>query len=207
MNEKLKDAYENGIKVDAKGFKAAYTYAASAVSKLDTRGVLQGILFDFENNDLILVGSDAYRLHTARFSGAVKHPEEFAPRVYALATLPKPYKLGRETYFLLQPQEKELIITGLDGSQVSTRPMEGEFFDWRNVLYPTRNQIMEAAEFYSFDPTFISAATKGIGTSGRRTMPVSFRFGKTHSPVLITCENAWGHGTVAESIILPLRRP
>ena len=179
--------------IDADALLETAAKVSRAASRDESRPVLTGILVRFEGENLVMAATDSYRLAVKETSMSSPGPELDAI-VPARALL----ELGRvaqgASELQLGVQENQVIFAS-DGVLLTTRRIEGQFPNYRQLLPETfehevslpREELLEVVrrvavmaqrnaplrlQFADGELT-VSAQTQDVG-EGRETMPAPF---------------------------------
>lgn len=105
-----------------------------ATSIDETRPILTGVLMIFKDSELILVGTDGFRLSQKKIKleGKIKNQTIVLPK----NVLTEIIKMSSEEDQILLEHKKEenQVILGIDDTVLATRTLEGEFPDYEKII-------------------------------------------------------------------------
>ena len=105
----------------------------------ETRPILTGVLMIFKDSELILVGTDGFRLSQKKISLKEKIKNQII--VLPKTVLSEITKMNSEDGQLLLEYKKDenQVILGVDDTVLSTRVLEGEFPDYEKIIPKSSN--------------------------------------------------------------------
>jgi len=114
--------------------KEALSQVIFATSIDETRPILTGVLMIFKGKDLILVGTDGFRLSQKHLliEGNTKAEHLVLPKGI-LGELTKTLSEKEKMLFEYKKEENQVIIL-VDGTILSTRVLEGEYPDYEKII-------------------------------------------------------------------------
>ena len=124
----------NSLKIPTEDFLSSLSKVIYAASTDETRPVLTGILFLFEEGRITLVATDGFRLSQSnlKIKGKVKQKRLILPRLSLseLARFSKQY----ENLSLYYSEEDSQVVFGFPDVVFSSRVLEGEFPDFEKII-------------------------------------------------------------------------
>ncbi|HTK03780.1 MAG TPA: DNA polymerase III subunit beta [Alphaproteobacteria bacterium] len=128
---------ENSIQLPKKEFSDSLSQVVFAASLDESRPVLTGVLFIWEQDYLVLVATDGFRLSQKRLSLITQNKKQIAQKI----VIPKNIlnEIGRlveeDGNILFDFQEKEKqVIFGNGNVILSSRLLEGEYPDFEKII-------------------------------------------------------------------------
>jgi DNA polymerase-3 subunit beta len=136
-----RDIDQNCIKIPREAFFDALSKVLFAASNDETRPVLTGVLFIFDENNLTLVSSDGFRLSqkgiSIKNSGGVRRM--ILPKTTLLEISRASHEVG-DTFLMQYKEDENQVIFGIGGAVVATRVIEGDFPSFEKVI-PKQSDI------------------------------------------------------------------
>jgi DNA polymerase III subunit beta len=181
------------IPIDAEALLETAAKVSRAASRDESRPVLTGILVRFEGESLVMAATDSYRLAVKETSMSEPGPElDAIVPARALVELSRVAQGAAELQLGLQENQ---VLFGSDGVLLTTRRIEGQFPNYRQLLPETfesevtlpRDELLEVVRRVSVmaqrnaplrlrfaeGELTVSAQTQDVG-EGRETMPAPF---------------------------------
>lgn len=130
----------NGVHVDTAIFKKALSQIAVAVSQDSSRPELNGMLFKFEDNSLILAATDSYRLAERKTPVLRKEGDGFTGQVIvpikAIRELLRTAEEISEAHILIAVEDGQLLFLSTD-VRIVTRLIEAKYPDYEHIIPKT----------------------------------------------------------------------
>jgi DNA polymerase III subunit beta len=181
------------IPIDAEALLETAAKVSRAASRDESRPVLTGILVRFEGESLVMAATDSYRLAVKETSMSEPGPElDAIVPARALVELSRVAQGAAELQLGLQENQ---VLFGSDGVLLTTRRIEGQFPNYRQLLPETfesevtlpRDELLEVVRRVSVmaqrnaplrlrfaeGELTVSAQTQDVG-EGHETMPAPF---------------------------------
>ena len=156
-----------------------------AIATSDSKPVHTGSLFDLGDNCLTLVSVDGYRLALRREAYLSDKEDRFIVPGKTLAEVSKLLKEDGEKEVSLSVSYKHIIFR-IDGYQVISRLLEGEFLDYRAAIPKTAKTVVTVNTRQLMD--CIDRASLLISDRLRSPLKLNFSDGK----IKISCSTAMG---------------
>jgi DNA polymerase-3 subunit beta len=181
------------VPIDAEALLETAAKVSRAASRDESRPVLTGILVRFEGESLVMAATDSYRLAVKETSMSEPGPElDAIVPARALVELSRVAQGAAELQLGLQENQ---VLFGSDGVLLTTRRIEGQFPNYRQLLPETfesevtlpRDELLEVVRRVSVmaqrnaplrlrfaeGELTVSAQTQDVG-EGHETMPAPF---------------------------------
>ncbi len=144
------EEYPEIPKIEGKGFKVKADILKNMISKTyfacsreETRYVLNGILFDFQDSSLKLVASDGRRLALCEEKIEIGREGKYIVPQKAVMELLKIID-GRDEFVLINISEKNnQIAFSCNGTELITRLIEGDFPNYKEVVPEESNNKLK----------------------------------------------------------------
>lgn len=164
---------ETTVSIPAAVFAQTVERVARAASRDETRPVLTGVLVSASAQELRMVATDSYRLSVKETALEDDLQEEFEANVPARA-LQEVGRIVRETgaeKVSAQSRDNQIVF-GVDGTVVSSRMIEGQFPNYRQLLPDNfeHELRLDKAEFL--------AVVRRVGLMAQRNAPLRLAFEK-----------------------------
>jgi DNA polymerase III subunit beta len=154
--------------VDAAALLDTIGRVSRAASRDESRPVLTGVLVQFEGSKLVMAATDSYRL-------AVKETDlaDAAPSLEAIVparALTELARIGGDSDTIELGVLENQIVFGVDGVWLTTRRIDGQFPNFRQLLPETFEHEVRAARSELLD------VVKRVSVMAERSNPVRMRF-------------------------------
>jgi DNA polymerase III sliding clamp (beta) subunit (PCNA family) len=186
-------------------FVAALKFAMHAAAKKDIRYYLNGVLFEFVNDGLILVGTDGHRMAYVILEGVTdaiptKFIVENTDVKLLLSALP-----GESTgYVDFQFVNGGLTVIAADGRAMPCRCAEGTYPDWRRVARLESKPV--ATETIEFNGDYMASAAKACAALGGTRFPaVRMTMHGPHNAAIVAPAELPEGVTTANVVVMPTR--
>jgi len=123
---------KDSIKFSSKDFVKALSRLLFSVSTDETRPILTGVLFIFNENELKLVSTDGFRLTETKLKLNEKQKE--FKIIIPKAILNEVSKIESETIEMSWDSKNNQVIFGFNDTILSSRVIEGEFPDYEKII-------------------------------------------------------------------------
>jgi DNA polymerase-3 subunit beta len=185
---------EGGTRVPAKAFARTIERVAKAASRDETRPVLTGILVSVGDGELQMVATDSYRL-SVKNTPLEGRAEPFEANVPARA-------LGELSRVVADVSAEELtvamrdnqIVFGADGVVLSSRMIEGQFPNYRQLLPESYEHEVR------IDRGELLSVVRRVSLMAQRNAPLRLRF---EDGALTVSAQTPDVGEAAETIPVP----
>jgi DNA polymerase-3 subunit beta len=161
------------VSISAALFAQTVERVIRAASRDETRPVLTGVLVSASAQELRMVATDSYRLSVKETALENEFEEEFEANVPARA-LQEVSRIVRETSAgkVSAVSRENQIVFGVDETVVSSRMIEGQFPNYRQLLPETYEHELrlDKAEFL--------AVVRRVGLMAQRNAPLKLTFEK-----------------------------
>ncbi len=143
---------ENRIRLEADVFKQVINQVVFAAASDDTRPTLTGVSMQFENNQVLMVATDGFRLslRSAQIPGQVDPPVNIIVPARSLAELARIMPDDVEAVYISLPEKRSQIIIDMDNVILVSQLINETFPDYTPIIpqsYTTRT-VVSTAEFY-----------------------------------------------------------
>jgi DNA polymerase III subunit beta len=154
--------------VDAAALLETIGRVSRAASRDESRPVLTGVLVQFEGSKLVMAATDSYRL-------AVKETDlaEAAPSLDAIVparALTELARIGGDSDTIELGVLENQIVFGVDGVWLTTRRIDGQFPNFRQLLPETFEHEVRASRSELLD------VVKRVSVMTERSNPLRLRF-------------------------------
>lgn len=159
--------------MEIKTFIESLKFVAHAQAVRDIRCYLNGVLFEFDERSLHLVGTDGHRMAVAQveYTGDVRG-QFIAPTDSVKQTI-SAFKAGKKGEISFKADGDKLELT-YNGAGVSFTATDGNFPDWRRVVVPADRA---PGVFPHVNPEYLASACKALallcGNVGKGARPLT----------------------------------
>jgi DNA polymerase-3 subunit beta len=170
LPERLDDA---AVAISAQTFAQTVERVIKAASRDETRPVLTGVLVSASGRELRMVATDSYRLSVKETALESDLKEQFEANVPARA-LQEVSRIVRETGAekVSAESRENQIVFGVDGTVVSSRMIEGQFPNYRQLLPESYEHELK------LDKAEFLAVVRRVGLMAQRNAPLRLTFEK-----------------------------
>jgi DNA polymerase III subunit beta len=164
---------ESAVAISAQTFAQTVERVVKAASRDETRPVLTGVLVSASGRELRMVATDSYRLSVKETALESDLKEQFEANVPARA-LQEVSRIVRETGAekVSAESRENQIVFGVDGTVVSSRMIEGQFPNYRQLLPETYEHELK------LDKAEFLAVVRRVGLMAQRNAPLRLTFEK-----------------------------
>lgn len=159
--------------MEIKTFIESLKFVAHAQAVRDIRYCLNGVLFEFDERSLHLVGTDGHRMAVAQLEYAGGVRGQFIAPTDSVKQVINAFKAGKKGEITFKADGGKLELTH-NGAGVSFTATDGQFPDWRRVVVPA-DRVPGA--FPCVDPEYLASACKALaplcGAYGKRGRPLT----------------------------------
>ena len=160
--------------METKTFIESLKFVAHAQAVRDIRYYLNGVLFEFDERSLHLVGTDGHRMAVAQLEYAGDVRGQFIAPTESVKQIISAFKAGKKGEITFKADGNKLELTH-NGAGVSFTATDGRFPDWRRVAVPA-DRVPGA--FPCVDPEYLASACKALA-------PLCAAIGKGARPLTI----------------------
>jgi DNA polymerase-3 subunit beta len=154
--------------VDREALLETIARVSRSASRDESRPVLTGVLVRFESGRLIMAATDSYRLAVKETPAAGDLPElEAIIPARALQELTRLAASAEEVQLGLQENH---VVFGVDGAWLSTRRIDGQFPNYRQLLPEQFEHELQLAREELLD------VVRRVGLMAQRNSPLRLRF-------------------------------
>jgi DNA polymerase-3 subunit beta len=164
---------EGAVAISAHTFAQTVERVVKAASRDETRPVLTGVLVSASGRELRMVATDSYRLSVKETALENDLEEQFEANVPARA-LQEVSRIVRETGAekVSAESRENQIVFGVDGTVVSSRMIEGQFPNYRQLLPDSYEHELK------LDKAEFLAVVRRVGLMAQRNAPLRLTFEK-----------------------------
>ena len=192
--------------METKTFIESLKFVAHAQAVRDIRYSLNGVLFEFDERSLHLVGTDGRRMAVAQLEYAGDVRGQFIAPTESVKQIISAFKAGKKGEITFNADGTKLELTH-NGAGVSFTATDGRFPDWRRVAVPADR--VPGAFPPGVDPEYLASACKALAPlcadTGKGARPLTINANGTEAlrahPVALDLAGL----SQAFAIIMPLR--
>jgi DNA polymerase-3 subunit beta len=164
---------EGAVAISARTFAQTVERVVKAASRDETRPVLTGVLVSASGRELRMVATDSYRLSVKETALENDLGEQFEANVPARA-LQEVSRIVRETGAekVSAESRENQIVFAVDGTVVSSRMIEGQFPNYRQLLPESYEHELK------LDKAEFLAVVRRVGLMAQRNAPLRLTFEK-----------------------------
>lgn len=187
-------------------FVAALKFASHVMAIKDTRYYLNGVLFEFKDSRLTLVGTDGHRMAYVELDNA---PGECvttdiivsAQDVKLLLTALVAKTTGHVEFSF----DNGLEVIGRDGRSITCKGIDGKYPDWRRVCKSGAKPT--GTETIGVNADYLAAASKACGAFGiSKYNGVHMTFHGSNESMLLKPDTLPDGVGEAAVVVMPMRR-
>ena len=162
--------HERVFEIDRTTFSSTLDRVGRAASRDESRPVLTGVLVQFEPGRLTMAATDSYRMAVKETSLEDAVPEPLAAIIPGKALTEVQRLIGTTTGPLAIGVEPNAVAFGVDGVWLTTRRIEGQFPNFRQLVPATfeHDIVVPRAEF--------GEIVRRVGIFARHSAPLRLRF-------------------------------
>jgi DNA polymerase-3 subunit beta len=162
---------EASVKVSAKTFAETVERVARAASRDETRPVLTGILVSVSGDTVRMVATDSYRLSVKETALESSVEQEFEVNVPARALQELTRVVSdRDAGELVASARDNQIVFRIDGVTLSSRMIEGQFPNYRQLLPESYEHEIE------LDKAEVTSTVRRVSLMAQRNAPLRLAF-------------------------------
>lgn len=145
--------------ITTKAFCSALKFAVHAAAVKDVRYYLNGVQFEFNFDQLILVGCDGARMATVSITCASAIESTFIVGNDSVKDILSLFSKDKAGEISFSESDKKLTLTGSSGRVYSPPLVDGKYPDWRRILPPSSRS---PGGMPQINPLLLSDACKAI---------------------------------------------
>ncbi len=147
---------DNFYQVNFGEFRQALSQVIFSVANTESRIELSGVLFDFKNNDLILVATDSYRLAEKKIkiknnnneNKKIIVPAKTILELMRILSITKEKDLNKEVEVKFYISDNQILFT-IGNTELISRLIDGQYPDYKQIIPNQKNTtaILNKEEF------------------------------------------------------------